>query len=92
MPKRMEYEQATLRFGRRRLLVVEVFLGPQKERGGGRVVLDSVYGRHKHSVLFCVHKTKKSDSSSDHLICIFLAFFFVNIVGQIINNIVSFQN
>ncbi len=91
MPKRMEYKEATLRFGRQRLLVVEVFLGPQKERGG-RVVLDSVYGRHKHSALFCVHKTKKSDSSSDHLICIFLAFFFVNIVPQIRNNIVSFQN
>jgi hypothetical protein len=40
--KRIEYKEATLRFGRRRLLNFEVFKGlHRKERGGGGV-LDSV--------------------------------------------------
>ena len=44
--KRIEYKEATLRFGRRRLFIFEVFLGLHRKSEGGRVILDSVYGSH----------------------------------------------
>jgi hypothetical protein len=34
LPKRIEYKEATLRFGRRRLLIFEVFLGLHRKSEG----------------------------------------------------------
>jgi hypothetical protein len=34
-PKRIEYKEATLRFGQRHLLIFEVFLGLNRKREGG---------------------------------------------------------
>jgi hypothetical protein len=45
--KRIEYKEATLRFGRRRFLIFEVFLGLHRKRGGEggtEPVLLNVYG------------------------------------------------
>jgi hypothetical protein len=46
-PKRIEFKEATLRFGRRRILIFEVFLGLHRKREGEEGgTLDSVYGSH----------------------------------------------
>jgi hypothetical protein len=46
LSKRIEYKEATLRFGRRRLLIFEVFRAFTERVRGRRVILDSVYGSH----------------------------------------------
>jgi hypothetical protein len=46
VPKRIEYKEEYSTIGLKHLLIFEVFLGLQRKREGGRVLLDSVCGSH----------------------------------------------
>jgi hypothetical protein len=47
LPKRIEYKEDTLRFGRRRILIFEVFLDIHRKIEGGRVVFGTDPDRNR---------------------------------------------